>query len=35
VRSPDGRATYNHYFDSDGKKVMTLDCKTDQCWGVD
>ena len=35
VRSPDGRATYNHYFDADGEKIMTLDCKTQQCWGVD
>ncbi len=35
VRSPDGRATYNHYFDADGRKLMTLDCKSDQCWGVD
>ncbi|MBZ0235376.1 MAG: hypothetical protein K8M05_23815, partial [Deltaproteobacteria bacterium] len=35
VRSPDGRATYNHYFDHVGRKIMTLDCKRDQCWGVD
>lgn len=35
VRSPDGRATYNHYFDSTGAKVMTLDCKTQKCWGDD
>jgi hypothetical protein len=35
VRSPDGRATYNHYFDHEGRKTMTLDCKTQQCWGVD
>jgi hypothetical protein len=35
VRSPDGRATYNHYFDAQGRKILTLDCKTDECWGVD
>ncbi len=35
VRSPDGRPTHNHYFDHDGKLIMTLDCRQEQCWGGD
>lgn len=35
VRSPDGRVTHNHYFDHHGKLMVTIDCRQDQCWGVD